>query len=218
MRKCSIQLAFNDSVSEIARVVPYLSSYKHIIIEAGTPLLKKEGMGAIREIRRYWRGQICADLKINDGAEGEVLMAKEAGATSVTAMGNSSKETLQIFVDSCKKLGIISVIDMMNNPNPLKTLWKSNVTPDVVFIHRGRDEENAFGKILQYKDVAKIKGKWNIEVGAAGGIDEKELQSAIFNSADIVVVNIVQPGSPWKGIVFDENFNTSLQQFLRFVE
>ncbi|KKP87053.1 MAG: 3-hexulose-6-phosphate synthase [Candidatus Roizmanbacteria bacterium GW2011_GWA2_35_8] len=175
-------------------------------------------MGALREIRRYWRGQICADLKINDGAYGEVLMAKDAGATSVTAMGNSSKETLQIFVDSCKKLGIISVIDMMNNQNPLKTLWKSNVVPAVVFIHRGRDEENAFGKILQYKDVAKIKGKWDIEVGVAGGIDERELQSAIFNSADIVVVNIVQPGSPWKGIVFDENFNTSLQRFLRFVE
>ena len=218
MRKCSIQLAFNDSVSEIARVVPYLSSFEHIIIEAGTPLLKMEGMGALREIRRYWRGQICADLKINDGAYGEVLMAKDAGATSVTAMGNSSKETLQIFVDSCKKLGIISVIDMMNNQNPLKTLWKSNVVPAVVFIHRGRDEENAFGKILQYKDVAKIKGKWDIEVGVAGGIDERELQSAIFNSADIVVVNIVQPGSPWKGIVFDENFNTSLQRFLRFVE
>jgi len=106
---------------------------------------------------------------------------------------------------------------MIGNPNPLKTIWKANVVPDMVYIHRGRDEENSYGKIIQYKDIAKLKGKWEIKMGAAGGIDKKELQSAIFNNADIVVVNIVRPEDSWKGIVFDKNFKDNLKQFLDFV-
>jgi 3-keto-L-gulonate-6-phosphate decarboxylase len=152
-----------------------------------------------------------------DGAYEEVVMAKEMGATSITAMGTTSTESLELFVNTCKKLNIKSIIDMMNNVNPLKTIWKSRVVPDAVFIHRGRDEEKAFGKIIQYKDIAKIKGKYDIQLGAAGGIDKKELQSAIFNNADIVVVNIVPPDKSWKGIVFNDEFKDTLNEFLKFV-
>ena len=107
----------------------------------------------------------------------------------------------------------MSIIDMMNVVNPMRVLWKNNVVPDCVFIHKGRDEENAFGKILQYKEIAKIKGKWDIKLGAAGGIDTNEFQSAIFNNADIVVVNIVPPGKQWKGILFDAKFKSRLDEF-----
>jgi 3-keto-L-gulonate-6-phosphate decarboxylase len=162
-------------------------------------------------------GDICADIKIVDGAYEEVAMAKRAGATSVTAIGNASKETLKIFVDACKEYKISSIVDMIGNNNPLKTLWKAQVVPDMVYIHRGRDEENSFGKIIQYKDIAKLKGKYELQTGAAGGIDKRELQSAIFNNADIVVVNIVRPEDQWKGIVFDRDFEKNLHDFLAFI-
>lgn len=48
-------------------------------------------------------------------------------------------------------------------------------------------------------------------------IRERELQSAIFNSADVVVVNIVRPEDQWKGIVFDNDFEKNLQSFLDFI-
>lgn len=218
MRKCAIQIAFNNAFVDFEEIVRYLPQSDHIIIEAGTPLIKREGIDVIGRMRSLWHGNICADMKIIDGAYHEVAMAKQMGATSVTAMGNTTKESLGIFVETCRKMDIISIVDMMNNQNPLKTLWRTNIVPDMVFIHRGRDEENSYGKIIQYKDIAKIKGKWNIKVGAAGGIDRKELQSAIFNNADVVVVNIVQSTDKWKGIVFDDNFQESLQDFLKFIE
>jgi bifunctional enzyme Fae/Hps len=217
-KKGRIQIAFNYTYNDFLSVVNMIPKHKNIILEAGTPFVKLEGINVIKRMRRYWPGDICADIKIVDGAHEEVLMARMAGATSVTALGNASVETLRIFVNSCKELGITSIIDMLGNPNPLKTLWKANVVPDMVYIHRGRDEENSFGKVIQYKDIAKIKGKWDLEIGAAGGIDKRELQSAIFNNADIVVVNIVRPQDEWKGIVFDQNFKTNLDQFLKFVE
>jgi len=218
MRKCRLQLAFNSSLNDFYSIINYVPKTENIIIEAGTPLIKQYGIGIIADMRRYWSGQICADMKIIDGAYDEVLMAADAGATSVTAMGNTTKESLTIFVDTCKKRKIQSIIDMMNVANPMRTLWKNNVVPDSVFIHRGRDEENAYGKIIQYKEISKIKGKWDITLGAAGGIDTQEFQSAVFNSADIVVVNVVSEGSIWKGISFDKNFQTSLVDFLRFVQ
>lgn len=218
MRQSKIQLAFNSTFSDFLSVVNYIPKGDHIIIEAGTPLIKKEGIQVVGAMKHYWGGQVCADMKVVDGAYEEVLMAVEQGATSVTAMGTTSTESLKLFVNTCKQNKIISIIDMMNNINPLRTIWKSGVVPDAVFIHRGRDEENAFGKIIQYKDIAKIKGKYDIKLGAAGGIDKKELQSAIFNNSDIVVVNIVPPGKAWKGIVFNDEFKTTLGEFLKFVD
>jgi bifunctional enzyme Fae/Hps len=217
MRQSKIQLAFNSTFADFLSVVRYIPSGDHIIIEAGTPLIKKEGIQVVGAIKQYWAGDVCADMKVVDGAYEEVIMAKEMGATSITAMGTTSTESLELFVNTCKKLNIKSIIDMMNNVNPLKTIWKSRVVPDAVFIHRGRDEEKAFGKIIQYKDIAKIKGKYDIQLGAAGGIDKKELQSAIFNNADIVVVNIVPPDKSWKGIVFNDEFKSTLNEFLKFV-
>ncbi len=218
MKKGRIQIAFNYTFGDFIRIIGSIPKTSDIIIEAGTPFIKYEGIDVIRRMRHFWRGDICADLKIADGAYEEVLMAKRAGATSVTALGNSAPETLKIFVETCKKLKIASIIDMIGNPDPLKTLWKANVVPDMVYLHRGRDEESTYGKIIQYKDIAKLKGKWSLKTGAAGGIDKKELQSAIFNNADIVVVNIVRPEDDWKGIIFDGEFRSRLDDFLRFVK
>mgnify|MGYP000995702646 CR=1 FL=1 len=205
-----LQLAFNNSFNEFASVIGYIPKNDNIIIEAGTPLIKREGIGVIARMKMYWPGKICADIKIVDGAKAEVEMAAGAGADYVTALGNSSKETLKIFVDTCRERQIKSVVDMINTPDPLRSLWKAGITPDVAMIHRGRDEENSFGAIIQYKNIAKIKGKWDILVGAAGGIDKKEMQSAIFNGADIVVINLVKPNEPWAGLVMDEKMRENI--------
>ena len=217
MNRGRIQIAFNYNFQHFLSVISHIPYSPNIILEAGTPFIKYEGVNVINRMRHYWLGDICADIKIVDGAYEEVAMVRRAGASSVTAIGNASHETLRIFVDACKEFHVDSIVDMIGNPNPLKTLWKAHIIPDMVYIHRGRDEENSFGKIIQYKDIAKLKGKYELKTGAAGGIDKRELQSAIFNSADIVVVNIVRPEDQWKGIVFDNDFERNLQSFLDFI-
>ena len=212
-----LQIAFNNNINEFYSLINKIPNLDNIIIEAGTPLIKKEGISVIGKIKAYWHGEVCADIKIVDGAKAEVLMCKQYGADYVTAMGNSSVETLKIFVDTCKEVGIKSVIDMINTENPLKILWKANVFPDVVVIHRGRDEENSFGKVIQYKNIAKIKGKWDLIVGSAGGIDKRELQSAAFNGSDLVDVNVVNNEDPWSGLVADSSFGLNIKDFIKFI-
>jgi bifunctional enzyme Fae/Hps len=213
-----LQIAFNRSFDEFTRVIPLIPKLDNIIIEAGTPLIKREGIDIVAKMKRYWPGEISADIKIVDGAKWEVEMAKEMGADYVTAVGNSSPETLRIFVDTCKAVGIKSVIDSINTPNPLRALWKANVIPDVVLIHRGRDEESSFGSIIQYKNIAKIKGKYETLVGAAGGMDDREMQSASFNGADIVVINVVSPSDPWNGLIVDGNLRKNIDDYINFVK
>ena len=55
-------------------------------------------------------------------------------------------------------------------------------------------------------------------ISAAGGVDQKEARSAIFNGANIVVVNIVTSEDPWTGIKADEDVAAMAEQFLRTIE
>ena len=84
-----VQIAFNGSIRQVRRILPQIRYDERIIIEAGTPFIKREGMAGFRLIRRMWRGIVLADLKITDGAREEVMFAANAGATAVTVMGSS---------------------------------------------------------------------------------------------------------------------------------
>ncbi|MHA1479692.1 MAG: hypothetical protein ACTSPU_15985 [Promethearchaeota archaeon] len=59
-----IQIAFNHTTSDVLRILPQIPYDPRIIIEAGTPYIKREGISGIRLIRRLWRGLVVADLKV----------------------------------------------------------------------------------------------------------------------------------------------------------
>jgi len=213
-----LQLAFNDTLTSVHRILPTITPSERILIEAGTPFIKREGMRGIREIRRLWHGKIVADLKTTDGAVGEVQMAAEAGATAATVMGSAPAETLNFFVQECGRLKIDAMIDMLGVADPLHTLRHLQTPPRVVILHLGRDEESTRGKVIQYRHVKRVRSKYDVIIAAAGGVDLKEARSAIFNGANLVVVNIVHPGAPWQGIRLDEDVAHIAQQFLQTIE
>ncbi len=213
-----LQIAFNADVASVNDILPAIPKSERILIEAGTPFIKREGMAGIRRIAELWEGKIVADLKIADGALGEVEMAGSAGATAATALGDAPRETLDLFIKECRERGLDSMIDMLGVDEPMGVLRKLRTPPDVVILHRGRDEETARGKVIQYKHISKIKSKYPILISAAGGVDLREARSAIFNGANIVVVNIVAPEDPWTGIGSDENVAEISREFLKTIE
>jgi bifunctional enzyme Fae/Hps len=213
-----LQIAFNYGIGLAQRILPALPRSERILIEAGTPYLKREGMRGIQTIRALWKGYIVADLKITDGAADEVQMALAAGANGITAMGSSPSETLNLFVEHCQALGIDAMIDMLGVNDPLDVLRHLRTPPAVVILHRGRDEESTRGKVIQYRHVNRIHSKYDVVISAAGGVDLKEARSAIFNGASIVVVNLVEPGDPWQGIRTDQNVPSMAHEFLSTIE
>jgi bifunctional enzyme Fae/Hps len=213
-----LQIAFNDDLGLVYRVLPTLPRNDRILIEAGTPFIKREGLKGISAIRTFWGGGIVADLKTADGALDEVQMAYSAGATAATVLGSAPTETLDLFVAECKQRGIDSMIDMLGIEDPLRVLREMKAPPEVVILHKGRDEESTRGKAIKYKHVNRIRSKYDVLISAAGGVDLKEARSAIFNGANIVVVNIVSSADPWTGIRDADNIAAVAQKFLDTIE
>jgi len=213
-----LQLAFNYDLALARQIIPTLPKNERIFIEAGTPFIKYEGMRGVREMHRLWQGHIVADLKISDGGRQEVEMAHQAGASAVTALGSSPVETLDRFVVACKELEMISMVDMLGVDDPLEKVMKIRHPPDVVILHRGRDEESTRGKVIQYRHVNRLRSKFDVIISAAGGVDLREARSAIFNGANIVVVNLVKPGDVWQGIRTDQDVPAIAAEFLATIE
>lgn len=213
-----LQIAFNYDVGLVQRILPTIVPSERILIEAGTPFIKREGLAGIRAIRAMWRGHIVADLKTIDGAAGEVQMARGAGATAATVLGSSPPEALDLFIDLCARLGLVSMIDMLGVKDPLHVLMGLKKPPEVVVLHLGRDEESTRGKVIQYRHVNRVRSKFDVIISAAGGVDLKGARSAIFNGANIVVANLVQPGDPWTGIRTDTDVAAMARQFLATIE
>ncbi len=217
-KKRYLQIAFNSDLNSVESILPNIKENERIFIEAGTPFIKKEGMKGIERISQLWKGVIVADIKTSDGAIGEIQMIKNSGASAATVLGSAPIETLNLFIKECKKLEIYSMIDMIGIEEPLKIVRELRLPPDVVILHKGRDEESTKGKVIGYKNVNKIRSKYNVLISAAGGVDLKEARSAIFNGANIVVANLVVEGQPWKGINEGEDVAKMAEEFLKTIE
>ncbi|MBI4022424.1 MAG: hypothetical protein HY372_03620 [Candidatus Andersenbacteria bacterium] len=132
---------------------------------------------------------IVADLKTMDRGEREVRLAAEAGASAAVALGTAPTETLNVFIATCQRHGLDAMVDMMNVEFPLMVLQKLKQIPPVVILHRGVDEEQLNrAKQLPLNQIRLLKGTYNIMIAIAGGDTLREVQRAIFNDADIVVI------------------------------
>jgi len=197
-RKKYLHIALNSTLEEAREIILQLPSSDRILIEAGTPLIKIYGAEAVSQIKEMAPAgaYIVADNKCADLAGREVEMMANAGANAATCLGVAPIETIDSFIEECQKFNIDSMIDMMNVENALSVLKKLKKLPTVVMLHRGVDEtEFSKEKQIPYYQIKQIKGNYNILVAVAGGDTIKEVERAIFNDVDIVVVwkNFYQP-------------------------
>lgn len=207
-RQKYLQVALNSTLSEAESIIWNLPVSERILIEAGTPLIKSQGIDAVYAIRRMAPASayVVADIKCADLASREVEMVFQAGANAATCLGVAPIETIDSFIEECQKFGIDSMVDMMNVPDALAVLKKLKTPPNVVVLHRGVDEtEFSKEKQIPYYQIKQIKGSYNILVSVAGGDTIREVQRAIFNGADIVVVwkNFYSPSSETSNLAED---------------
>ena len=87
-----------------------------------------------------------------------------------------------------------------------------------IVLHLGRDEESTRGQVIQYRHVNRVRSKFDVAISAAGGVDLDGARSAIFNGANIVVANIVDPDKPWTGIPSNADVPGIARQFLEKIE
>lgn len=151
--------------------------------------LEKKRLERVSQKKNIFTPYIVADLKCMDRGSREVEIAKKGGADAAVVLGHAPIETLDAFIENCHKNNLDSMIDMMNVSFPLEILRKLKELPKVVVLHRGVDEENFDRESeIPYHEIARIKNQYDIMIAVAGGDEFSEIQRAVFNDADIVVV------------------------------
>jgi bifunctional enzyme Fae/Hps len=193
-----LQVALDTpDIEAMKRVVSNLPRSNSILIEAGTPLIKKYGCGVVSKLREIRKDSfIVADLKTLDVGALEVRIAREAGADAAVVSGLAFPLTIKDFIEEAKKCGICSFIDMMNVPNPLRVLKDAGAFPDAVLLHRGIDSEAVAKHSWNYLKEIKEKLAGKTLIGVGGGIELELAKKSIENGADIVIVGRYITNSP----------------------
>ncbi|MFC1983902.1 orotidine 5'-phosphate decarboxylase / HUMPS family protein [Chloroflexota bacterium] len=158
-------------------------------VEAGTPLIKSEGMNAIRELRKRFPGHtICADMKTMDAGAPEIEIAAKAGANIVFILGCSPDSCISEAILAGKKYGVKIAADLISVMEPAKRaveLEKMGV--DIINIHVGLDQQVlGVNPIDIVRDVAKAVSP-HILISAAGGINSQTAVQAYEAGADIII-------------------------------
>lgn len=203
-----LQVALDlPELGRVLDVVEQLPDSDHIIIEVGTPLVKRYGIDVINKIREKKPGVfIVADLKTLDTGNLESRIVANASGDAVVISGLAPVKTIEKAIIEAKKTGIYSVIDMLNVKDPIDVLSQLSVKPNVVEIHRAIDNESTENE--DWIIVKDIKNKFKgILVGVAGGIRPENVQKALDSGADILIVG--------RGITASKDIKGETRKFLK---
>ena len=84
------------------------------IVEIGTPVINKEGLKAVSEMKAAFPNlEVLADVKIMDAAAYEVSNAVAAGADIVTILAQAEDSSIKGAVEEAKKTGKKILVDMI---------------------------------------------------------------------------------------------------------
>jgi bifunctional enzyme Fae/Hps len=189
-------------------IVRALPDHESVVIEAGTPLIKRYGVEVCQKIHQIRPNAIVlADLKTLSSASREARMAAAATADVVSFAGVSPLGTQEAFIDACHDVGVLALLDNISLNNTIEVLNKLRVKPDVVELHRAIDLEltdasHQWGNIPEIKEA--IGGG---PVAVAGGIRLPKVQEALASGADILVVG--------RAITVAKDVNSAATAFLR---
>ncbi len=184
-----LQVAFDlTDIEAVKSILKQIPQSDHLIIEAGTPLIKQYGVNVVHSIREARPNSfVVADLKTLDTGNLEARMVADATADAIVISGLAPISTIEKAIKEARKTGIYSVIDMLNVDSPTDVLTALSVKPNVVELHRAIDiegkSEHAWGDIPTMKKLSE-----RMLIAVAGGIRVDTVKDALKAGADIIVV------------------------------
>jgi 3-hexulose-6-phosphate synthase/6-phospho-3-hexuloisomerase len=157
-------------------------------LEAGTPLVKSEGMDIIRKLREAFPDKtIVADMKTMDTGAFETEMAAKAGADIVVILAAADNTTIQDAIKSARKYGTKIMIDLIGVKDKIKRAQElEKLGIDYICIHVGIDEQMIGKKPLEIlKETFK---NTKIPIAVAGGINSENAADLVKAGASIIIV------------------------------
>ncbi|MDX1611723.1 MAG: 3-hexulose-6-phosphate synthase [Candidatus Thermoplasmatota archaeon] len=158
------------------------------ILEAGTPLIKSEGLEAVRQLRKAFPEMpVFADMKTADTGALECEIAAKAGASMVGILGSASDETIQEAVRAGRKYGAEVVVDMIGVPDMVQRAREVEAMgAGYISLHVGIDEQMR-GQV-DFQFVQEIAQAVSIPVMVAGGLTSETAPEVAGYGAQVIVV------------------------------
>ena len=157
-------------------------------IEAGTPLIKSEGLDSVRTLRKEFPTKtIVADMKTMDAGRLEMETAAKAGADIAVVMGSAPDSTIKECISAGKNYGIKIEVDFLGIADCVeRAIDVEEWGADFIGVHTAIDEQMLGND--PFERLSKICSKVNIPVAVAGGINSETAVDAVNAGAKIIVV------------------------------
>jgi len=157
-------------------------------IEAGTPLIKSEGMEIVRKLREVFpRKIIVADMKTMDTGAIETEMAAKAGADIICILAASDDATIIDAIKSGRKYGSKIMVDLIGIKDKIKRAKEiEKLGVDILCMHVGIDEQMLGKKPIDV--LCNLVKSTNIPIAVAGGLNSETVYDMIKAGASIIIV------------------------------
>ena len=159
------------------------------IIEIGTPLVIKEGVFGIQNLKnKFPKKIIFADLKIMDAGKLEAEIGFDAGADIVSVLGLASNKTISGVKESAIKYQKKIMVDMINHHDPINQWFKyKKLGMDFICMHTAHDDIDSGNDFVdQLKKFYEIHGGNHLSL--AGGINPQKILKVKSFQPEIMVV------------------------------
>jgi 3-hexulose-6-phosphate synthase/6-phospho-3-hexuloisomerase len=157
-------------------------------LEVGTPLIKSEGMNAIRTLRDAFPDvTLVADMKTMDTGAIEVEMAAKSGASVVSILAVADNAVIDEAIKSGRKYGVAIMVDIINAEDPVRRAKElEGLGVDYVCVHVGIDQQMQGMDTLNL--LKRVSAELNTPLAVAGGVDAELASEAVSLGADIIIV------------------------------
>lgn len=160
------------------------------ILEAGTPLIKIEGIKVVAKLREVAPDKlILADLKTMDVGRWEAEIAFNAGADIMTVCGAAPIDTIISAIEEAKRRNrkvLVDSIGISESELLNKAIRFGEIGADYIGVHTGIDEQ-AKGK-TPLRSLAALSKEIPVSVAVAGGIKLTHLPEIMRYRPGIVIV------------------------------
>ena len=181
------------NIDEALKLASNVAQYVDII-EAGTPLIKSEGIRAVRELKKAHPDKlICADLKIADAGYLEVKMAATSGADIVSVLADAYNITILETLRAAEEFQVEIIADLIVSRRPAKRLAEivnlkyMNTKLHYCLVHSGLDRQESRHKPLtELESVVNIQPRPHLAI--AGGITKFDIPNLQPYPLDIIII------------------------------
>jgi len=171
------------------KVAPFVD-----ILEAGTPLIKSEGVRAVRTLKEAHPNKlVCADLKTADAGYLEVRMAAKSKADIVTVLADAYNITIKEALRAAYEFHVEIMVDLIMSRKPSKRLAEiinldyKDTKIHYALVHSGLDRQaSRRAPLSELESISLIQNHPRLAV--AGGIRVDDISQLLAYPLDIIII------------------------------